>query len=110
MSIASKCTCGKAPFCVGGEGCLNIIPQTHFSTPTVMYVVVAYRWGNTEKHSYIVGVFTLDKDAISAAELETTYRGGKYSCQVEKCRTDMYDNENQYDTEVIYKTTIPYNH
>ncbi len=109
MSIAAKCICGKAPYCVGGEGCRNMPMPPMFHTPTYMYVVIAYRWGNKEKHSYIVGVFSTDKDAISAAELETVYRGGKYSCFVEKCKTNDYSVENEYKTDLIHQTKIPYN-
>lgn len=109
MSIAAKCTCGKSSYCVGGEGCYNLPMFPMYLTPTVMYIVIAYRWGNREKHSYIVGIFTNDKDAVNAAELETNFRGGKYACFVEKSNTNEYNQDKENYTEVIYNTLIPYN-
>jgi hypothetical protein len=48
-----------------------------------IYIVTAYRWGDRECHSYIVGAFLDKKIAIDAAEKEEEYRGGnKYKCQV----------------------------
>lgn len=49
--------------------------------PTV-YTVQACRWGDRERHSYIVGVYPKKAAAIKAAEVEEEYRGGKYSCEV----------------------------
>ena len=47
-----------------------------------IFVVHAMRWGDCEKHSYIVTA-TLNKfDALSAAETEEVERGGKYGCEV----------------------------
>ena len=46
------------------------------------YTVTAYRWGDREKHSYVVGVYTRDFKAIKAADVEQDYRGGKYACEV----------------------------
>jgi hypothetical protein len=47
-----------------------------------VYVVTAYRWGDREKHSYVVGVFDNEENAIKEAKLETEWRGGKYECEV----------------------------
>ena len=48
-----------------------------------IYTVTAYRWGNREKHSYVVGVYSTKEKAIFAAVKEETYRGGiKYRCQI----------------------------
>lgn len=46
------------------------------------YVVIAYRWGDRERHSYPVGIFSKKKRAIDVAEEEVKFRGGKYSCVV----------------------------
>ena len=49
-----------------------------------IYVVHAMRWGDCEKHSYIVTA-TLNKvDALSVAEIEEQERGGKYGCEVSR--------------------------
>lgn len=46
------------------------------------YVVTAYRWGDTERHSYVVDVApSLEAAKASAAE-EEERRGGKYSCGI----------------------------
>ena len=47
-----------------------------------IYVVTAYRWGDREEHSYVVGVFDNEENAIKQAKLETEWRGGKYECEV----------------------------
>lgn len=48
----------------------------------MIYTVTAYRWGDREKHSYIVGVYNQKDAALKAAEFEEDYRGGKYGCEV----------------------------
>lgn len=47
-----------------------------------IYTVRACRWGDTETHSYIVGVYPKKHAAQKAAEIEEDYRGGKYECEV----------------------------
>ena len=49
--------------------------------PTV-YTVHAYRWGDRECHSYSVGVYSKKHAALTAAQTEWDYRGGKYECEV----------------------------
>lgn len=46
------------------------------------YTVHAYRWGDRELHSYLVGVYSKKHAALNAAEAETEWRGGKYECEV----------------------------
>ena len=41
----------------------------------VIYVVIAYRWGSQESHSYLVGCNTKKSKAIEMAEKEADYRG-----------------------------------
>lgn len=57
------------------------------------YVVTAYRWGNQNDHSYLVGVYSTPEKAIEVADSHTIYRGGKYACWVEKAIVDLYDEE-----------------
>lgn len=46
------------------------------------YTVHAYRYGNRELHSYLVGVYSKKQKALQAAEEEEDWRGGKYRCEV----------------------------
>ena len=47
-----------------------------------IYVVQAYRWGNRENHSYVVGVYDTKEQAIIAADKEEESRGIKYNCAI----------------------------
>ena len=47
-----------------------------------VYTVHAYRWGDFESHSYIVGVYSEPEVALMAAATEEEWRGGKYECEV----------------------------
>lgn len=69
-----------------------------------VYVVIAYRWGQRENHSYTLGVFNQEDTAIKCADSHTEYRAGKYACVVEKCVMNEFQNDSdQYMTE-IYRT------
>lgn len=69
-----------------------------------IFIVTAYRWGNKECHSYVLGAFDNKETAIEQAIKEKEWRGGKYDCEV----VCMELNESlQYKNyEVVYK--IPY--
>jgi len=43
-----------------------------------IYVVTMYRGGNRERHSYVLGVFSTQQRAITAARRELSFRSGKY--------------------------------
>ena len=49
-----------------------------------VYTVVAYRFGDKERHSYIVGIFLNADDALQEALKEEEFRGGKYECEIYK--------------------------
>lgn len=52
------------------------------------YVVTAHRWGDSETHNYIVGVFsTLSKAETAAASCEYE-RGIKYECRISRVMLD----------------------
>jgi len=53
-----------------------------------MYVVEALRWGDRERHSYVVGVYTDKSRAKLAAKVETDWRAGKYDCVINECELD----------------------
>ena len=46
------------------------------------YVVTAYRWGDTERHSYVVAVTETVGAACCLAHEEEFDRGGKYLCGI----------------------------
>lgn len=58
-----------------------------------VYTVHAYRFGDREKHSYIVGVYSSAKKALKEAELEECYRAGKYICEVIEWEVDSRIDE-----------------
>ena len=49
---------------------------------TYIYTVTAYRYGDRERHSYVVGCFDTETAATKIAIEEEFLRGGKYSCEV----------------------------
>lgn len=53
-----------------------------------VYVVIAYRFNNLKDHNYLVGVFSSKEKAKRKAEHHVDYRGGKYSCHIEKTQLD----------------------
>jgi len=67
-----------------------------------LYTVVAHRWGRMETHSYLVGVYSTVELAKQAADTETEWRGGKYSCWVEEIYQDTYYSD--VTGGVLYKT------
>ena len=50
-----------------------------------LYIVEALRFGNREKHSYVVGVWDNFAAAKTAADDHAAYRGGKYVCEISCC-------------------------
>ena len=49
-----------------------------------VYVVTMRRYGDREKHSYIIGVFTARQSAIINGGAEELMRGGKYTADIER--------------------------
>ena len=47
-----------------------------------IYIVIAYRWGWTNNHWYIVHAGLDEETALEAAREEAEGRGGKYGCAV----------------------------
>ena len=69
---------------------------------TIVFAVMARRWGRLNTHSYLVGVYSTLEMAIKAADSETEWRGGKYSCWVEEIYQDTFYSD---DTGgIVYKT------
>ena len=53
-----------------------------------IYCVTMYRYGDKEKHSYLLGVYSSFKEALYSAKLEESYRGGKYLSEIRKLMLD----------------------
>ncbi len=64
-----------------------------------VYPVIAYRFGNREKHSYLVGVYSTKDLALDAALDEEEGLGGKYGCEVSAVTMDV--NVNLFGTQVF---------
>ncbi len=70
-----------------------------------VWIVEALRYGDREKHSYIVGAFNSKELAKYAGEIEEAWRGGnKYFCEV-----SCMEIEDKPDKEKLdwYKETDP---
>ena len=63
-----------------------------------IYIVQAYRWGDTDKHSYIVGVYSSYELAVGASSWEERFRGGKYSCEIytSSLDTPLFGDDSSY--------------
>jgi len=64
-----------------------------------VYIVTAYRWGDRETHSYVVGVFDDKELSILAAKTEKEWRGGKYDCEVVSMKLNESRENNNYVVE-----------
>lgn len=64
-----------------------------------MYIIMAYRFGDKEKHSYVVGLEEDLEDAKKLAQKEEYHRGGKYSCVVDEMEPGQIKNNRVYETE-----------
>lgn len=68
----------------------------------IIYTVHAYRWGGRENHSYPVGVYQTEKDALTAAVETEQHRGGKYECEVYKW--DIRNTDRSHYLHMAHKT------
>lgn len=64
-----------------------------------VYVVTMYRGGNTQSHSYVIGVFSNKEVAENCGDLEKAWRGEKYSPMVSEWSIDgmEFDRINNED-------------
>jgi hypothetical protein len=69
-------------------------------------VVTAYRWGQRNAHSYVVGAFTDLESAKKCAHDHTEYRGGKYACEV--CEASPWSEENDDSARQVFYVESPY--
>jgi hypothetical protein len=47
-----------------------------------LFFVVLYRWGDDNNHSYPVGAFDTEAEAVIVAEWAISQRGGKYDAEI----------------------------
>ena len=67
-----------------------------------IYIVTAYRWNQRDNHSYLIGCSKNLTRAKNMADSHLEYRGGKYSCHVEKMELNKFDNDVDEYSESIY--------
>lgn len=70
----------------------------------LMYTVVAFRYGNKEKHSYTVAITSDFDKAKDYANQEEEYRGGKYACVIEQVVLDKYSQDSDEGSFITYET------
>jgi hypothetical protein len=71
----------------------------------MVYIVEALRWGDRERHSYVLGVWSDYDEAVAAAEEHTEHRGGKYQCFVQQCRLGSHMDTDPCGA-LLYQTEI----
>jgi hypothetical protein len=71
----------------------------------MVYIVEALRWGDRERHSYVLGVWDNFEEAVAAAEEHTEHRGGKYQCLVQQCRLGSHMDTDPCAT-LLHQTEI----
>lgn len=70
------------------------------SNPVIYWVAWMARWNTPfSTHAYSAGVFTCPEKAAERGEAVTSFRGGKYSCQVAPCVLDMPNKELTFNSE-----------
>lgn len=69
-----------------------------------IFIVIAYRWGENENHSYTLGAFRRLDEARKCANSHTEYRGGKYACVVEKCKLSIFNDDSDNYIEEVFRT------
>ena len=58
-----------------------------------VFVTTMYRYGDREKHSYVLGVWSSSGVAMQAGQTEALWRGGKYEPEVTEWKVDA----NEFD-------------
>ena len=70
-----------------------------------VFVCTMYRFGDRERHSYVVGVYTSIDHAKLAGACEKSWRGGKYEYEVRDFELDstipqdIWENHHGLHTE-----------
>lgn len=72
------------------------------------YVVTAYRWGQRNAHSYVVGAFADLNRAIRCAMEHVDYSGGKYACEVVEAGEWTEANDEAEPARQVHYIESPY--
>jgi hypothetical protein len=56
-----------------------------------IYVVTMYRYGDREKHSYVLGAFSTPELAHRYGQVEFAWRGSKYHPEIVECKIDTVE-------------------
>jgi len=72
-----------------------------------IYVVTAYRFGDRESHSYVVGAFDNEEESLKQAKLEREWRGGKYQCEVRSMELNVTLESKNYNVVLALPKLFP---
>jgi len=73
----------------------------------LIYVVTAYRFGDRESHSYVVGAFDNEEESLKQAKLEREWRGGKYQCEVRSMELNVTLESKNYNVVLALPKLFP---
>ena len=77
------------------------------NTNSIFYIAIAYRWGCSNEHQYIVGSLDSLEELDRIAVLECQNRGGKYGIAIYQIDNSISDNmSNLYHTLVRYHSSL----
>lgn len=71
------------------------------------YVVTAYRWGQRNAHSFVVGAYDDLEQAKACAAAYMDYRGGKYACEV-VLAGPWTENDDELSARQVHYVESPY--
>ena len=63
-----------------------------------IFIVTMYRWGDREKHSYVLGAYLCKEQARIEAEKEYCWRGGKYKPEIIEVEVGRSIDTDQWPT------------
>ena len=81
------------------DNLISEIEKHFYETDNNINIITAYRFGDKENHSYVVGAFSTKDEAIRQAKKEEEWRGGKYDCEVISGRINESRKYSNYTVE-----------
>ncbi len=66
----------------------------------IIYIVMAYRWGDETEHAYFVSCRHCPLIAYADTIIESNCRGGKYECSIAK--SEINDSLDNVPNRIIY--------
>lgn len=70
----------------------------------MLYITEMLRWGDTESHHYVVGVYSSREAAEFAGEVEQSWRGGiKYEYRIVVMELDVDVDKEKYEHHLSCK-------